>query len=279
MGYHTYPTQLSNTAARSVLHDISCFNFSLGFLTKMVKRFGPQRRVKNMTINFGPQHPAAHGILRLALQMQGETLQRVDPQFGLLHRGTEKLMEMRTYLQSVPYFDRFDYVANIFQEHAYCLAVESLLALTHSYELCLNYTRTLFDELSRILNHLLTLSATSLDLGSMGPIFWAFEERERIMEFFERVTGARMHTAIYRPYDFDWTVFSRSLFLDMSKFLMRCSRSLSGAFLGLLNNRILKSRLASVGMLSPAKMLNYSITGVTGRSSGLRKDLRLKRGT
>jgi NADH-quinone oxidoreductase subunit D len=178
-------------------------HFTAGFMAKPVKRSAPQRKVKNMTINFGPQHPAAHGILRLALQLQGETLQRVDPQFGLLHRGTEKLTEMRTYLQALPYFDRFDYVANVFQEHAYCLAVEALLSLTHSYELCLNYTRTLFDELSRILNHLLTLSACSLDLGAMGPIFWAFEERERVMEFFERVTGARMHTAIYRPYDFD----------------------------------------------------------------------------
>jgi NADH-quinone oxidoreductase subunit D len=124
-----------------------------------------------MTVNFGPNHPAAHGILRLSLQLQGEVLQRVDPQFGFLHRGSEKLSEMRTYLQSLPYFDRYDYVANIFQEHAYCLGVEALLVFSHSYELCLNYTRTLFDELSRILNHLLTLSATALDLGSMGPIF------------------------------------------------------------------------------------------------------------
>jgi len=205
-------------------------------------------------------------------------VQRADAQFGLLHRGTEKLMEMRTFIQSLPYFDRFDYVANVFQEHAYCLAVEALSAMSNSYDLSLNYVRTLFDELSRILNHLLTLSATSLDLSSMGPIFWAFEERERIMEFFERVTGARMHTAIYKPFEFDWTAFPKSLFLDLAKFLMRCSRSLSGAFLGLLNNRILKSRLASVGMISPSKSNNYSISGIIARGAGLRKDLRLKRG-
>jgi NADH-quinone oxidoreductase subunit D len=124
-----------------------------------------------MTLNFGPNHPAAHGILRLTLQLQGEVLQRVDPQFGFLHRGSEKLAEMRNYLQTLPYFDRFDYVANIFQEHAYCLALEMVYTSRDSFLYCLNYVRTLFDELSRILNHLLTLSATCLDLGSMGPIF------------------------------------------------------------------------------------------------------------
>jgi len=124
-----------------------------------------------MTLNFGPNHPAAHGILRLTLQLQGEVLQRVDPQFGFLHRGTEKLAEVRNYLQVLPYFDRFDYVANIFQEHTYCLAFEALSNFQDAINFCLSYVRTLFDELSRVLNHLLTLSATCLDLGSMGPIF------------------------------------------------------------------------------------------------------------
>jgi NADH-quinone oxidoreductase subunit D len=146
------------------------FYYSL-FLTKNIKNAPTSRRVKNMTLNFGPNHPAAHGILRLTLQLQGEVLQRVDPQFGFLHRGTEKLAEMRSYLQTLPYFDRFDYVANIFQEHVYCLATEALFSAQNSFTFCLNYIRTLFDELSRILNHLLTLSATCLDLGSMGPIF------------------------------------------------------------------------------------------------------------
>jgi NADH-quinone oxidoreductase subunit D len=127
--------------------------------------------IKNNIINFGPQHPAAHGILRIVMQMRGEIIQKSDAQFGLLHRGTEKLIEARSVLQSVPYFDRFDYVANVFQEHVYCLAIEALMVSSNSYDVCLNYTRTLFDELSRILNHLLTLSATSLDLSSMGPIF------------------------------------------------------------------------------------------------------------
>ncbi len=163
----------------------------------------PSRRLKHTTLNFGPNHPAAHGILRLVLQLQGEVIQRVDPQFGFLHRGTEKLAEQRNYIQVLPYFDRFDYVSNIFQEHVYCLVIESLLLNQNTYIFLLNFIRTCFDELSRILNHLLALSATCLDLGSMGPIFWAFEERERIMEFFERISGARMHTALYKPQIFD----------------------------------------------------------------------------
>ena len=129
------------------------------------------RKIKIMNLNFGPQHPAAHGILRLIFQMQGEFIQKIDAQFGLLHRGTEKLIESKFFIQSLPYFDRFDYVANIFQEHAYCLSIEKLLNKTKTFDIYINYVRTMFDELSRILNHLLTLSATSLDIGAMGSIF------------------------------------------------------------------------------------------------------------
>lgn len=181
------------------------FSFSTitSFSNKQVRGSLKERRIKNLLLNFGPNHPAAHGILRLSLQLQGEVLQRVDPQFGLLHRGNEKLSEMRTYLQTLPYFDRLDYVSNLLQEHVYCMGIESLLVQNEFYDINLEYVRTLFDELSRMLNHLLTLSAVCLDLGSMGPIFWAFEERERIMEFFERISGARMHTALYKPFYFD----------------------------------------------------------------------------
>ena len=129
------------------------------------------RKLKTINLNFGPQHPAAHGILRLVFQMQGEFIQKIDPQFGLLHRGTEKLIESKIFIQSLPYFDRFDYVSNILQEHVYCLSIEKLLNLKKTFDIYLNYIRTLFDELSRILNHLLTLSATSLDIGAMGSIF------------------------------------------------------------------------------------------------------------
>lgn len=235
------------------------------------------RKIKTMNLNFGPQHPAAHGILRLVFQMQGEFIQKIDTQFGLLHRGTEKLIESKMFIQSLPYFDRFDYVANIFQEHAYCLTIEKLLNTKKTFDLYLNYIRTLFDELSRILNHLLTLSATSLDVGAMGSIFWAFEERERIMEFFERLSGARMHTALYKPNWFDVTNLTELFFLDLSKFLLKCSRTVNGAFLGLLNNRILKSRLASVGSIQINKINNYGITGIIGRSGGVKDDLRLKK--
>jgi NADH-quinone oxidoreductase subunit D len=164
--------------------------------------------LRSCWLNFGPQHPAAHGIVRLNMQIHGEVLCRVDPQFGLLHRGTEKLVETRTVTQALPYFDRFDYVANLFQEHAYCLAVEALSGLDNPCLAGVAVVRSFFDELSRVLNHLLTLSATSLDLSVMGPIFWAFEERERIMELFERVSGARMHTALYTPYSFNFSVLS-----------------------------------------------------------------------
>ena len=235
------------------------------------------RKIKIMNLNFGPQHPAAHGILRLIFQMNGEYIQKIDTQFGLLHRGTEKLIESKFYIQSLPYFDRFDYVANIFQEHSYCLAIEKLLNTKKTFDLYLNYIRTLFDELSRILNHLLTLSATSLDVGAMGSIFWAFEERERIMEFFERVSGARMHTALYKPNSFDLTTINDIFFLDLSKFLLKCSRTINGAFLGLLNNRILKSRLSNIGSIQISKINNYGITGIISRSSGIKDDLRLKK--
>ena len=231
-------------------------------------------RVRTCWLNFGPQHPAAHGIVRLNLQVHGEVLTRVDPQFGLLHRGTEKLVETRTTTQALPYFDRFDYVANLFQEHAYCLAVE---ASSQGHALApapVLLARVLFDELSRVLNHLLTLSATSLDLSAMGPIFWAFEERERIMELYERASGARMHTALYHPFFFDLAVLTPRFWADCVSFLNRAGRALAGAFLGLLHNRSLKSRLGGVGQLSPAKLTSYGITGVIARSAGLHFDLR-----
>lgn len=234
------------------------------------------RHIKSFVLNFGPQHPAAHGILKLIAQMNGEVIDRVDPQFGLLHRGTEKLFEARPFLQALPYFDRFDYVANLFQEHAYCHALEKLNGLQNKpIDGALLAYRTLFDEMSRIMNHLLTLSATSLDLGVMGPLFWAFEERERLMELFERTSGARMHTALYRPFTVDLTPLTGGFFRDLAHFLTRCGRSLSGAFLGLLHNRVIKTRLAMLGQISKNKALAHGISGVVARSTGLCVDLRL----
>ena len=156
-----------------------------------------ERQIRNMTLNFGPQHPAAHGVLRLVLEMDGEVVERADPHIGLLHRGTEKLIEYKTYLQAVPYFDRLDYVAPMNQEHAYALAVEALLGLEIPERA--QYIRVLYSEISRIANHLMNICTMALDVGAMTPFFWGFEERERTMEFYERASGSRLHAAYFRP--------------------------------------------------------------------------------
>ena len=153
--------------------------------------------IKNFTLNFGPQHPAAHGVLRLILELDGEVVKRADPHIGLLHRGTEKLIEYKTYLQGLPYFDRLDYCSMMCQEHSYALAIEKLL--NTQIPLRAQYIRTLFSELTRIMNHLLAVSTHALDVGAMTPMLWVFEEREKLFEFYERVSGARMHAAYFRP--------------------------------------------------------------------------------
>jgi len=155
------------------------------------------KKSKNFTMNFGPQHPAAHGVLRLVLELDGEVVERADPHIGLLHRGTEKLIEYKTYIQALPYFDRLDYVSMMAQEHGYSLAVEKLLKC--QVPLRAQYIRVLFCEITRILNHLLAITTHALDVGAMTPFLWAFEEREKLMEFYERVSGARMHAAYIRP--------------------------------------------------------------------------------
>ena len=244
---------------------------------KLISRAQPiarsNRRISLASLAFGPQHPAAHGILRMALQLRGEVVVQLDPCFGYLHRGSEKLIETRTYLQALPYFDRFDYVANLFQEHAFCRAIESLIP-NNKLITQVNNCRMLLDELSRILNHLLTLAATSLDLGVMGPIFWAFEEREYIFELFEHLSGARMHTAIYKPFYLDFSAFSNRFFDDLIRLVTRCARSLAASVLGLLSNRTLKSRLSNIGQISLNRSISYGLTGLPARSSGLLTDLR-----
>src|SRR5258708_12446534 len=156
-----------------------------------------EARIKSFTMNFGPQHPAAHGVLRLVLEMDGEVFERADPHIGLLHRGTEKLIEYKTYLQAVPYFDRLDYVSPMCMEHSYALAVEKLLGITAPPRA--QHIRVLFAEITRILNHLLNICAFGLDVGAITPFLWGFEEREKLMEFYERVCGARLHAAYFRP--------------------------------------------------------------------------------
>src|SRR3954471_17185293 len=155
------------------------------------------RKIKNLTMNFGPQHPAAHGVLRLVLELSGEVVVKADPHIGLLHRGTEKLIEQKNYLQALPYFDRLDYVSMMAQEHAYSLVVEELLHI--NVPLRAKFIRVIFSEITRILNHLLAVTTHALDVGALTPFLWGFEERERLMEFYERVSGARLHAAYIRP--------------------------------------------------------------------------------
>lgn len=229
-----------------------------------------------MVLNFGPQHPAAHGVLRLVLQLSGELIEKSDPHVGFLHRGTEKLIEKRTYLKSIPYFDRLDYVSMMTQEHAFCLGIESLLGTT-SHTAIYVQIRVMFDELTRIMNHLLAIACHSLDVGNMSPLFWAFEERERLMEFYERVSGARMHAAFYRPNDLDWTGLNYQFFLDVSLFARDCFKSLTEIFAILTTNNIWKTRLVGIGSINVNDVFGYGTSGPVIRSVGIRKDIRLSR--
>ena len=231
------------------------------------------RRIKGFNFNFGPQHPASHGVLRLMMQLNGEVVDRIDTHIGLLHRGSEKLMENKNYLQALPYFDRFDYVSMMTQEHAYCLAIETLL---NSLESSANYTkvRVLFDELTRLLNHLLAIACHSLDVGSMSPLFWAFEEREKILEFYERVSGARMHAAFYRPNDLSVSYLSSQLLIDILLFVKECFKTLVEINNVLTYNKIWKKRLVQIGVLSYKSAKLWGATGVMARSAGLATDIR-----
>lgn len=232
------------------------------------------KKLKTMNLNVGPQHPAAHGVLRLIVQLNGEIIEKIDPHIGLLHRGTEKLMEDKIYLHSLPYFDRFDYVSMLVQEHAYCLAIESLLG-TLNYSATFVQIRTLYDEITRILNHLLAIACHALDVGSMSPIFWAFEEREKLMEFYERVSGARMHAAFYRPNEVNLKAISSFLLEDILDFSKNCFTTLNEIHNTLTYNKIWKQRLINVGTYSHETCINYGLTGVMSRSIGIKRDLRL----
>lgn len=200
-------------------------------------------------------------------------MERADPHIGFLHRATEKLIESRTYLKALPYFDRLDYVSMMSQEHGFCLAIESLLNTT-SYTSLYTQIRVIFDELTRILNHLLAISTHSLDVGNMSPVFWAFEEREKIMEFYERVSGARMHAAFYRPNDIDWSGLNNQFFIDLSIFLKESFKSLTEMFSVLTTNRIWKSRLINIGSVNLTDAISFGCSGPIIRSAGLKKDIR-----
>lgn len=234
------------------------------------------KQLKTINLNFGPQHPAAHGVLRLIVQLNGEVVEKTDPHIGLLHRGTEKLIEDRIYLQGLPYFDRLDYCSMLMQEHAYCLAIESLLGTTN-YSVSFTQIRTLFDELTRILNHLLAIACHALDVGSMSSMFWAFEEREKIMEFYERVSGARMHAAFYRPNELNIFSISNFLLEDIIDFNRSFLSTLNEMHNVLTYNKIWKQRLVNIGVYSTETCYEYGLTGVMSRSTGIKRDLRLSK--
>jgi NADH dehydrogenase (ubiquinone) Fe-S protein 2 len=240
-------------------------------LPMAIEKAVTQKKVKNFTLNFGPQHPAAHGVLRLVLEMNGEVVQRADPHIGLLHRGTEKLIEYKTYIQALPYFDRLDYVSMMCQEHGFSLAVENLCGWEVPSRA--QYIRVLFAEITRILNHLLALTCHAMDVGALTPFLWGFEEREKLMEFYERVSGARMHAAYIRPGG-----VAGDLPLGLSEDIYRFARQFGSRVDEmeemLTNNRIWKQRLVDVGVVTADQALDWGFSGVMLRGSGVQWDLR-----
>lgn len=254
--------------------------------------------IKNYTMNFGPQHPAAHGVLRLVLELDGEVIQRADPHIGLLHRATEKLAENRTYLQSVPYMDRLDYVSMMANEHAYVMAIEKMLGIAVPERA--QYIRVMFDEITRILNHLLWLGAHALDVGAMTVFLYAFREREDLFDVYEAVSGARMHAAYYRPGGVYRDLPDRMPQHETTKFrsadeIKKLNENRQGSVLDfiedftnrfptyvdeyetlLTDNRIWKQRTVGIGVVSPERALALGLTGAMLRGSGIAWDLRKK---
>ena len=237
----------------------------------MLKKTELSRKTKNFTINFGPQHPAAHGVLRLVLELNGEVVSRADPHIGLLHRGTEKLIEYKTYTQALPYFDRLDYVSMMAQEHTYVLAVEKLLGC--NIPIRAKYIRVIFCEITRILNHLLAVGCHAMDVGAMTPFLWAFEEREKLMEFYERVSGARMHAAYFRPggvnHDLPIGLLD-DIYLFCKQFISRLDEMEET----LTSNRIWKQRLVDIGVVNKKNACEWGFSGVMLRGSNIAWDLR-----
>jgi NADH dehydrogenase (ubiquinone) Fe-S protein 2 len=229
------------------------------------------KEIKNFTLNFGPQHPSAHGVLRLVLELDGEIIEKADPHIGLLHRGTEKLIEYKNYTQALPYFDRLDYVSMMAQEHGYSLAVEKLLRC--EMPIRAQYIRVLFSEITRILNHLLSVSTHALDVGAMSPMLWAFEEREKLMEFYERVSGARLHSAYVRPGGVSQDL-PLGLCEDIHQFANHFIHRVDEMEEMLTGNRIWKQRLVDVGIVNYDDALAWGFSGVMLRGSGVSWDLR-----
>ncbi|KAJ3289936.1 NADH dehydrogenase [ubiquinone] iron-sulfur protein 2 [Borealophlyctis nickersoniae] len=232
---------------------------------------GTDPQMETYTLNFGPQHPAAHGVLRLILELKGEIIVRGDPHIGLLHRGTEKLIEYKTYLQALPYFDRLDYVSMMTNEQAYSLAVEKLLNIEIPERA--KYIRVLFAEITRVLNHIMAVTTHALDVGALTPFLWMFEEREKLMEFYERVSGARMHAAWVRPGGVA-SDLPIGLLEDIYKWASQFGARVDELEEALTNNRVWKNRLIGVGIVSAKDAISHSFSGVMLRGSGIAWDLR-----
>ncbi|MCP5087550.1 MAG: NADH-quinone oxidoreductase subunit D [Rhodobacteraceae bacterium] len=230
-----------------------------------------EQRIRNFNINFGPQHPAAHGVLRLVLELDGELVERCDPHIGLLHRGTEKLMESRTYLQSLPYFDRLDYVAPMNQEHAWCLAIEKLTGTQVPRRASL--IRVLYSEIGRILNHILNITTQALDVGALTPPLWGFEEREKLMVFYERACGARLHANYFRPGGVHQDL-PQDLLDDIKTWADEYPKVIADLDGLLTENRIFKQRNADICVVSEQEALDWGFSGVMVRGSGMAWDLR-----
>ena len=229
------------------------------------------KQKKTMNLNFGPQHPAAHGVLRLILELDGEIVEKIDPHIGLLHRGTEKLIEHKTYTQALPYFDRLDYVAPMNQEHAFALAIEKLLKI--EVPIRGQYIRVLFCEIGRILSHLLNITTQALDVGALTPSLWGFEERETLMTFYERVSGSRLHANYFRAGGVHKDL-PRGLSEDIIKFCETFPNVIDDLETLLTDNRIFKQRNVDIGIVSKQEALDYSFSGVMLRGSGVPWDLR-----
>ena len=231
----------------------------------------PEVDIRNFNINFGPQHPAAHGVLRLVLELDGEIVERVDPHIGLLHRGTEKLIEQKTYLQAMPYFDRLDYVAPMNQEHAFCMAIEKLVGLEVPKRG--SYIRVLYSEIGRILSHLLNITTQALDVGAFTPSLWGFEEREKLMVFYERASGSRMHAAYFRPGGVHQDLPDK-LVEDIGKWCDEFPKMIDDLDTLLTGNRIFKQRNVDIGIVSLEDAWAWGFSGVMVRGSGAAWDLR-----
>ncbi len=230
-----------------------------------------EMQIKPITMNFGPQHPAAHGVLRLVLEMDGEVIERADPHVGLLHRGTEKLIEHKTYLQALPYFDRLDYVSPMNQEHAWALAIEKSLGIIVPRRA--QFIRVLFCEIGRILNHLLNLTTFAIDVGAMTPLLWGFEEREQLMGFYERACGARLHAAYFRPGGVHQDL-PDGLLDEISQWAAKFPSFIDDLEMLLTDNRIFKQRTVDIGVISEEDALDLAMTGPCLRASGIAWDLR-----